>query len=256
MEKSPYLAIAPNEPIQPIRLHYRVKKKKVYDLFQRLSYITYTKERKAFEWYFTKEIIASYKHELPAGVRPGDAIMAYMRFSGEKELRVNVLSTSRALTAISFLDEKFGSRTMRLVGVDFSNWFYDASEENKNKVVRVIDPFEGHEDDIYRPNPREMEDLMEEAVEQGKSIEEAREAALAILEVRDKQPHPEFEHRKVTHVQEDLYGLKMMLTIRHRIASHRYAGDETYSTSDAVLEIDRLMHPEDYEDEEVVDAGE
>ena len=47
-----YLAVANDEPYMPLRLHFSIKKKKVYDVFQALGSVDYDKEQKAFDWYY------------------------------------------------------------------------------------------------------------------------------------------------------------------------------------------------------------
>lgn len=241
MEKLPYLAIAPDEPAQPIRLHYRIKKKKVYDLFQRLPYIEYAKDKKAFAWHYTKEVSSKFRHEMPEGIRPEQAVMGYMQFIGNNTLHLTVLSVSRALTAMSFFHQEIKETTMRLVGIDFSNCLFAATEENKQRIIQTLSPFAQHEADIFHPNPRELEELIQAAEDEGKSKKEAVEIAMEKVSDRFQHPLPEFEHFKIDREDTNYHHASYTLVIRHRVAVNRYGGNTEYSIDDAVDELQAMM---------------
>jgi hypothetical protein len=242
--KKTFLALSEEEPLMPVRIHFRVRKKKVYQAFQNLSSVDYDKEKKLFEWFYEPGMDADYKFDgaqLPKGQ---SMVLAQMKFKGDKELVLLTQSYRRAIAAVDFFMAKTGAGSMRLYQADLANWMYENTPENREKLIEI--PFDFFDDkELFVRDPEILQKYMEEFKEKGKSEEEAFQLANDRLDEDDRKQYPEFETREVGPTDEDLIGLKFALILKQRVAMHRFAGQEGYSLNDAVEELDKEMFPDE-----------
>jgi hypothetical protein len=239
-----YLAVANDEPYMPLRLHFSIKKKKVYDVFQALGSVDYDKEQKAFDWYYEKELTLSMPFDL-SGVPSGhDLVLSQMKFSGMDKLMVICNSFKKAMAFLEYFSQKLGAKYLKLVEVDLCNWVYEVEEESKQKLADFgFDFFDKQTIEIL-DSGRFMK-LVKAAEKEGASYEEALEKASQILEEEDKLPYPEFQKRKIGSTKQDRESFPLVLMMVQRVALQRFAdGNTSYGLSDAAQDLDSELYPE------------
>lgn len=242
-----YLAVANDEPFMPVRLHFSIRKKKVYDLFQRLSSIDYDKKAKAFDWYYEKELELSMPFDMSGIPKGHDLILGQMKFEGETKLHVICNSYKKAMAFLEYFSKQLESKNLKLAEVDMCNWVYDASdaeEDNQNRISGFGFALFEKQEIVLLDSERFMR-LVKELEKGGKSYDEALDQASDILEEEDKKPYPEFNKRKIGPTNQDRESFPLVLMMVQRVALQRFAdGDSSYSMADAAQDLDKELYPD------------
>lgn len=239
-----YLAVANDEPYMPVRLHFSIKKKKVYDLFQSLNSVEYDKGEKAFDWYHEESLGLSMPFDM-SGVPSGhDLVLSQMKFMGETQLHVICNSYKKAMAFLEYFSKLLGAKYLKLVEVDMCNWVYEVDDENKAKLGSFGFGFFENQELVLLDSGRFMY-LVKEAEQGGASYEEALEKAAQVLEEEDKLPYPEFHKRKIGSTKQDRESFPLVLMMVQRVALQRFAdGDSSYGLAEAALDLDQELYPE------------
>lgn len=237
-----YLAVANDEPYMPIRLHFLIKKKKVYDVFTSLQSVDYDKKEKAFDWYYEKDLELSMPFDLSGVPQGHELVLSQMKFAGEDKLLVICNSFKKAMAFLEYFTKEIGAKYLKLVEVDMCNWVYEVEEENKQKLAQFGFDFFDQQEIVPLDSGRFMQ-LVRQFEQEGKSYEAALDQATQVLEEEDKQPYPEFNKRKIGSTKQDRESFPLVLMMVQRVALQRFAdGDSTYSMSDAARDLDQELY--------------
>ncbi len=238
MTEKLYLAVAPDEPYMPVRLHFVIGKQKVYDLFQKLSSVDYDKKAGYFDWFWEKSPDLPFAFD-NSGVPEGhDLLLAQMKFLGANKLHIICNSYKKAIAVLHFFSKKLSSKYLRLVEMDMCNWVYEATEETKLLVPQFgFDFFEQRE--LVLLDGGKFMRYAEALEAEGKSPEEALDEAGKMLEEEDKQPYPEYHKRIIGPSKEDRETVPLILMLVQRVANQRFAdGNCEFGMKDAAAEMD------------------
>jgi len=239
-----YLAVAQDEPFMPVRMHFAIRKQKVYDFFQVHPSVDYDKKTGAFDWFYDESLKLKMPFDTSGVPRGHDLLLAQMKFVGKDRLIVICSSFKKTMTFLEFFSSQFKVKDLRIKELDMCNWVYEATEENQAMMPGFgFSYFEGKEITLLESD-RFMRWVNKFQTE-GLAYDEAVSKAMKLLEEEDKKPYPEFHKRKIAASKEDRNSVPLILMMMQRVALQRFAdGDSTYTLSDAARDLDDDLFPE------------
>jgi hypothetical protein len=233
------LSTTTGEPYQPARVYYQVfNPKTVISAFKKLRCMDFDPNQNRWLWLYEAEakkirFERSY-NKIPKDIRP--IAIGYFVFRGQDEMHLELRSLARVTKAIQFFDKRINRRAAQVTKVRIVNKMFSVPENRDNFVPPSCAEFFDR-DDIYIPNPRELDAALEKIVTETPE-EEGRLAALTTyMEEKSKQPLPEIEEIPANIYETGLLALEMALTMRQIEAFQHWQGNTSFSQYDLLQKM-------------------